>query len=85
MKTIYRGHEIDVTRDKCLAGYSMIYYSIMYGDYECVSSYQDTRDTVKTITKHLKRWVDSAMEDEFPWDNFSKDANGKLIELTEEL
>lgn len=28
MKTIYKGHEIEVTRDRSMAGYSMLFYNV---------------------------------------------------------
>lgn len=64
MKSIYRGFEIEVTREKCLAGYPMIYYSIfrISDGWELTSGFYDTEDTVRSFLKDMKATVDDYYE-----------------------
>lgn len=70
MKTVHRGHEITVTREKCLGGYRLIYYSVFRVDdgYECASGCIDTSDTPRTLIESFKRRVDAELESEHPWE-----------------
>lgn len=45
MKTSHKGHEINCYKEKCMAGYSLMYYSIFRKSdgYECASGF--TTDT----------------------------------------
>jgi hypothetical protein len=65
MKTIYRGHEIDVKRERCLAGYALLYYSVFrVGDwYEVTSGYEDSAETVRDMVGHMKARVDAEIAD----------------------
>jgi hypothetical protein len=58
MKTIYRGCEIEVTREKCLGGWQMLYFSIFDDGFEVTSGYSESEDTVRDFIKDLKRIVD---------------------------
>jgi hypothetical protein len=64
MKSIYRGFEIEVKREKCLAGYPMIYYSIfrISDGWELTSGFYDTEDTVRSFLKDMKATVDDYYE-----------------------
>lgn len=79
MRTVYRGHEIDVKRERCLGGYSMLYYSVVLGDYECLSNFEDSAETVAKMTGYLKRRVDAELSEDMPWGEFSKNDNGELV------
>jgi len=59
MKVNYRGFEIDAHRDKCMAGYTLLYYSVMRikDGWEFDSGFLDTADRVQTIIKCFKRRV----------------------------
>lgn len=69
MKTIYRGHEIEAKREKCLAGYKLLYFSVFRVEdgYECTSGYTTGDDTVKDFTDHLKKRVDAELASSNPW------------------
>jgi hypothetical protein len=69
MKVIYRGHEIDVRRDKCMAGYSMLYYSIFRVSdwYECTSGFTEDSSTVHQYIKYMKERIDAELADVNPW------------------
>ena len=62
MKGTYKGCEIEVTREKCLGGWDMIFYSIFDEGYEVKSGYYDTEDSVKTIYNDMKLTVDDYRE-----------------------
>jgi hypothetical protein len=79
MKTTYRGFEIEVTREKCLAGYSLVYYSIFRKSdgLEIYSGFYDTEDTVREVIKDMKSTVDDFLEnpDDYDADNDPQCAN----------
>ena len=58
MKTIYRGCEIEVTREKCLGGWSMIYFSVFDNGFEVTSGFSESSDTVLEFIKDMKDLVD---------------------------
>jgi hypothetical protein len=69
MKTVYRGHEIEVYRDECLAGYSLLYYSIfrLSDGYECDSGFSEEETTVRGMIKNLKERIDNELNEDDPW------------------
>ena len=69
VKVSYRGHEIDVTRERCLAGYPLLYFSVFRESdgYECLSSYEDSRETVREKIKQLKERIDNELSEDDPW------------------
>ena len=50
MKVIYRGHEIEVKREKCLGGWSELYTSVfrLSDGLECVCDCEDSAEKVLT-------------------------------------
>jgi len=65
MKCVYRGCEIEVKREKCMAGYPLVYYSA-YGvnGGDCLfDSFEDTEDKVQTIMKYLKNRIDKELQE----------------------
>ena len=70
MKSIYRGHEIEVTRDRCLGGWQQMYYSIfrVSDGYECLSGFEDSAETVRDKMKQLKERVDAELKEADPWE-----------------
>lgn len=59
MKVMYKGFEINVTREKCLGGWSMLYYQIYTPTgYELVCSFEDSEEKVRDKIKQLKEIVD---------------------------
>ena len=69
MKISYRGHEINVYREKCMAGYKLLYYSIFRESdgFECTSGYSDCDDTVRDMIKMFKQRVDEELKEKKPW------------------
>lgn len=62
MKTTYKGCEIEVTRDKCLGDWDMLFFDVFDGDYEVASGYSESSDTVREFIKGLKEIVDNYRE-----------------------
>lgn len=63
MKVNYRGCEIEAKREKCLAGYPLVYYSVFTEDgFEVAAGFTETADTVRSIIKDLKLTVDDYIE-----------------------
>ena len=83
MKVTYRNHIIEAKRDRCMAGYSLLYYSIMFNDYECVCNFEDSAEKTRTMIQHLKGMVDSELEEEYPWGMFEKSDSGDLVLMHE--
>ena len=60
MRVLYRTFDIDVHRDRCMAGYDLLYYSVFRSDgYELESGYSDSSDTPRTYINLFKERVDS--------------------------
>lgn len=78
MKSIYRGFEIEVTREKCLAGYPMIYYSIfrLSDGWELTSGFYDTADTVRSFLKDMKATVDDYYENPSEYEDSDIETDG---------
>lgn len=70
MKITYRGHEIDVRREKCMAGYQLLYYSVfrVSDGYECTSGFQDSADSVRYMVKAFKERIDEELASPDPWE-----------------
>lgn len=62
MKTTYKGCEIEVTRDKCLGGENMLFFSIFDDGFEVTSGFSETSDTVRDFINDLKEVVDDYRE-----------------------
>jgi hypothetical protein len=69
MRMRYRGHDIEVKREKSMAGWSMIFYSIFRAadGYECTSGFSETTDTVRDYVDHMKARVDAELAEADPW------------------
>jgi len=69
MKTKYRGYEIEVKREKCLAGYDLLYFTIyrISDGYECLCSFEDSSEKVRDKIKQLKERVDNEHLEDDPW------------------
>lgn len=69
MKTIYKGHEITVTRERSMGGWTQLYYGVfrVSDGYECTSGFCDTSDSTRTFTRILKDRVDAELACADPW------------------
>lgn len=69
MKVNYRGYEIEVTREKCMAGYDLLYYSVyrISDGYECVVSFEDSSEKVRDMVKYMKERIDNEHLEDDPW------------------
>jgi hypothetical protein len=66
MKVKYKGFEIDVKREKCMAGYDLVYryvYRIEDG-WEFWADYSDDADTIQTHIKSMKFQIDNYLKDQ---------------------
>jgi len=65
MRVSYRGFEIDVRREKCMAGYKLVYFSVMRksDSFELICNYSDSADTVRDWVKWMRARVDGFIED----------------------
>ena len=69
MRVFYRGHEIDVKREECMGGWSMLYFSVFRESdgYECLSSFEDSAEKIGDKVKRLKERIDNELLAENPW------------------
>jgi hypothetical protein len=69
MKGEYRGHEIEVTRERCMGGWDLAYYSIyrLSDGYECTSGFTYDESPVRTLYGHMKERVDAELASADPW------------------
>jgi len=68
MKVNYKDYEIEVYREKCLAGYPLLYYSIFRKDgFECTSGFTDSSDTVRDMIGYLKVRIENELKENDPW------------------
>lgn len=76
MKTKYRGYEIDVTREKCMGGWSQLYFSAFSEDgRECITDFEDSSETVRDKVSQLKTRIDAEESSDDPW-GFGEEAPG---------
>jgi hypothetical protein len=68
MKVEYKGYEIEVTREKCMGGWGMLYYSVFTTDgHECLSNFEDSGETVRDKISELKELVDDEIKSGDPF------------------
>lgn len=67
MKVMYRGHEITVTKEKCLGGWMLMYYSIFRDGKECVTNFSEDSSTVREYVGYMKERVDNELASDNPW------------------
>jgi hypothetical protein len=70
MKSTYKGFEIIVKRDKCLGGWSMLYYDVfrIKDGYHLVGNFEDSAETVRGKIKQCKDIVDDYLADPKSYD-----------------
>lgn len=78
MKSTYRGFEIEVKREKCLAGYPLVYYSVfrLSDSWDMVDGFMDTEDTVRTVLKDMKAIVDDYYENPAEYEDLDIETDG---------
>jgi len=70
MKKQYKGFEIEVTREKCMAGYPLLYYSVFRcsDGWELISGYEDSAETIPEMIASMKNIVDDFYENHQEYD-----------------
>lgn len=71
----YKGFEIDVRRENCMAGYDLIYRDVFRIDdgYQLWGDYSDDSDTVRTHIKMMKFQIDEYLKDPKKWKEDERD------------
>lgn len=69
MKTTYRGHEINATRERSMGGDDLLYYSIfrISDGFECASGFSYDESPVPTYIKYMKERIDAELAEDDPW------------------
>lgn len=69
MKAVYKGHEIIVTRERCMGGWMQLYYSIfrLSDGYECTSGHTEDTSPVRTYIGYMKERIDTELAGDDPW------------------
>ncbi len=80
MKVNYRGFDVDAHREKCLAGYDLLYYSVFRKSDGCelTSGYTEGSDTVREYIGYMKDRVDEFIKN--PADDMSIEPNDEHYE-----
>lgn len=60
MKVSYRGFNIEVKRERCMAGYALTYFSVerQSDGWFMVDEFADTADSVRDMVGYMKQRVD---------------------------
>lgn len=71
MKVVYRGHEIEVTREKCLGGWSELYTSVfrLSDGLECICAVEDSAEKIVDQIRYMKERIDEELASENPWED----------------
>jgi hypothetical protein len=69
VKVNYRGYELSAHREKCMAGYPLLYYSIFRQSdgYEATSGFEDSAETIPDKIAQLRERVDNELAEDDPW------------------
>lgn len=68
LKATYKGYELEVSKEKCMGGWSMVYFNIYAPDgYECVADFTEDNSPLRTHMKWLKERVDEELASDDPW------------------
>lgn len=68
MKANYLGYEIEVTREKCLGGWGMLYFNVYRDDgLECICDFEDSDEKIVDKIKQLKEQIDNELLEADPW------------------
>jgi hypothetical protein len=59
MKGIYKGCELEVTREKSISGANMLFYSVFDNGFEVDSGYSEGGDKIVEFYESLKEMVDN--------------------------
>lgn len=65
MKVLYRGFEIDCHREKCMAGYQLLYFTVYRKSdgFELICDYTSGEDSVRDYVGYMKGRVDGFIAD----------------------
>lgn len=65
----YRGHKIEVRREECLAGYDLIYFTIIRDSdgYLCEDSFTESDETVSEVMQVMKIRINNELAEKDPW------------------
>ncbi len=76
MKVSHRGHEIEVKRDRCMGGWSVLYYSIFRESdgYECLSGFTEDTSSVREYVGYMKERIDAELAEKDPWGASTQEA-----------
>lgn len=85
MKVLYRGFEIDCHREKCMAGYELLYFTVYRKSdgYELICDFTSGSDTVRDFVGYMKNRVDGFITDpteEVLKDSFNAENYDQVIE-----
>ncbi|WP_428743200.1 hypothetical protein [Tenacibaculum sp.] len=65
----YKGHTIEVEKEKCLGGWSQVYYSVIRNSdsLECICDFTSGSEKIKTVVNMLKDRIDEELKEKLPW------------------
>ena len=69
MKQVYRGHEIVVTRQRCLGGWDRLYFSVyrVSDGYCCEEDGENSGEYIRDKVKQMRACIDRELASDDPW------------------
>lgn len=69
MRKVYRGHEIDVRRERSLGGDLLLYISIIRASdgYCCEETFSTGEDKISDMMRYMCERVDAELASDDPW------------------
>jgi hypothetical protein len=69
MVSYYKGYTLEVNREKCMAGYNLLYYNITRDSdgYMPVDSFEDSNEKVRDKLKQLIQRINNEHLEDDPW------------------
>ena len=69
MRVSYKGHEITVTRERCMGGWDLLYYSIYReaDGYECECGFTEDETPIREYVGYMKERIDNELAEDDPW------------------
>ena len=70
MKQTYCGHDITVTRERCLGGWQRLFYSVVRASdgYICVEDGENSDERVRDMVGYMRERIDAELATDDPWD-----------------
>jgi len=82
----YKGYEIEVKREECMAGYDLLYFTITRESdgYLCEGDFTDEEATVREFIGYMMERIDNEHKEDDPWNIKTQSHENKTEKFTYE-